>query len=129
MIDYQNLSPPFTTYQTNICILVSFVCLFYSLDQGQCKKTYNNTYFHCSPRDRPIGTLRVVTARKLVVLSGSSMSHPKSVRRLRHLRGHTSRGRHTVSSVEEREINVHKFCPSGNRISNRPFGRRTLYLL
>ena len=26
-----------------------------------------NTYFHCGPRDMPIGTLRVFTARELVV--------------------------------------------------------------
>ena len=28
-----------------------------------------NTYFRCGPRDRPIGTLRVVTTRELAVLS------------------------------------------------------------
>ena len=46
------------------------------------------------------GTLRVVTARELVVLSGSFTSHSKSVRRLRHLRGHASHERYTVSNVE-----------------------------
>ena len=40
--------------------------------------------FHCGPRDRPIGTLREVNARELVVLSGSFTSHSKSVRRLSH---------------------------------------------
>ena len=59
-------------------------------------------YFRC------IGTLRVVTARELVVLSGSFMSHSMLVRRLHHLRGHASRERYTVSIVEGREINLHK---------------------
>ena len=54
-----------------------------------------NTYFHHSPRDRPIGTLRVVTARELVILSGSFTSHSKLVRQLSHLRGHAGHRRYT----------------------------------
>ena len=57
------------------------------------------------------GTLRVVTARELVVLSGSLTSHSKSVRRLRHLRGHASHERYIVSKVEGREINLHMPIP------------------
>ena len=62
------------------------------------------------------GTLRVVTARELVVLSGSFTSHSKSVRRLRHLRGHASHERYTVSNVEGREINLHRPIPRAQRI-------------
>ena len=75
-----------------------------------------NAYFHCGPRDRPIGTPRMVTARELVVLSGSSMSNSKSVKRHRHLRGSATHERHTVSSVEDQELNLHKPLPK--RASN-----------
>ena len=34
-----------------------------------------NTKFHCGPGERPIETLRVVTAREFVALSGSFSSH------------------------------------------------------
>ena len=44
-----------------------------------------------------IGTLGVVTARELSVLSGSCTSHSKSMRRHRHLRDHGSHKRYTVS--------------------------------
>ena len=58
-----------------------------------------------------IGTLRVVTARELVVLGGSfNMSHSKSVRLHCHLCCHSSHKRYTltVSSVEGWEANLHK---------------------
>ena len=71
-----------------------------------------------------VGTLRVVTAREHVVLSGSFMFQAKSVRRLRHLRGHASPERHRVSNVERREINLHKCYLSGNRTPDRRLGRR-----
>ena len=67
----------------------------------------------------------MVTARELVVLSGFSMSHSKSVRWLSHLRGHAGHRRYTVSTVEGREIKLRKFCPSGNRTPDRRLGRRT----
>ena len=67
----------------------------------------------------------MVTARELVVLSGSFTSHSKSVRGLSHLRGHASHERYTASTVQRREINLHKFCPSGNRTPGRRLGRRT----
>ena len=51
-----------------------------------------------------IGTLSVVTARELVVLSRSFTCQSQSVRRLRHLRGHTSHEIHTVSNVEGRKV-------------------------
>ena len=56
------------------------------------------------------GTLRVVTARELVVLSGSFTSQFKSVRRLRQLRGHASHERYTaaVSNVELQEIDLRR---------------------
>ena len=79
--------------------------------------------------DRPIGTPRVATTRDLVVLSGSFTSHWKSVRRLSHLRGHGGHERYTVSTVEGREINFHKFCPSGNRTPDRRLADERLYPL
>ena len=87
------------------------VCLFVLVLVTRPRITQEsvNAYFHCGPRDRPIGTLRVVTARELVVLSGSFTFHPKSVRRLSHLSGRASHERYTVSNVEGREINLHKF--------------------
>ena len=57
-----------------------------------------------------IGTLRVVTARKLV-LSGSFTSHSMSVRQHPHLRDLASHGRYTVSIVEGRETNLHRPLP------------------
>ena len=54
------------------------------------------------------GTLRVVTARELFVLSGSFTSHSKTVRWLHHVRSHASHKRYTVSNVEGREINLHR---------------------
>ena len=57
-----------------------------------------------------MGTLTVVTVTELVALSGSFTSHSKSVRRPRHLRGHADHETYTVSSVEEREINLHKLA-------------------
>ena len=65
-----------------------------------------STHFRC------IGTLRVVTAGELVVLSGTFTSHPMSVRRLRHLRGHASHDRYTVSNAEGWEIHLHKPLPA-----------------
>ena len=62
------------------------------------------------------GTLRVVTARVLVILSGSFTSHSKSVRWLHHLRGHASHERYTVSNVEGWEINLHMPIPCAPRI-------------
>ena len=54
-----------------------------------------------------VGTLRVVTATRLLVLSGTFTSHSMSVRWHRHLRGRVSHGRFTVANVEGREINLH----------------------
>ena len=54
------------------------------------------------------GALRVVTARELVVFSGSFTSHSMSVKRHRQLRGHASHERYTVSNVEGQETNLHK---------------------
>ena len=62
-------------------------------------------YFGC------IGKLRVVTARELVVISGSFTSHSMSVRRLRHLRGHASHERYRVTTVEGRQRNLHNPLP------------------
>ena len=53
-----------------------------------------------------IGTLRVVTARELVILSGSFMPLSKSVRWHCHLRGHASH--ETVSVIEWGELKFHK---------------------
>ena len=53
----------------------------------------------------------MVTARELVALSDSFTSHSISVRRFRHLRGHASHERYTVSNVEGREVNLHKPLP------------------
>ena len=58
-----------------------------------------------------VGTLKVVTARELVVFSGSVTFHSLSMRRHRHLRGHASHERYTVSSVEGRQTNLHKPIP------------------
>ena len=86
--------------------------------------------FVCWPNDvrctASIGTLRVVTARELVILSGSFTSHSKSVRWLCHLHGHMSHKRYTVSSVEGQKVNLHKFCPSGNWTPDRQLGRQML---
>ena len=65
------------------------------------------------------GTLRVVTARGHIVLIGPFTSHSKSVRRLRHLRGHASHERYTVSDVAGREINFHRPSPRAPRIEPR----------
>ena len=66
------------------------------------------------------GALRVVTARELVIFSGFLASESKSVRRCRHLCGHASHDRHTVSSVEGREIKINKPPPRTTRIEPRP---------
>ena len=58
-----------------------------------------------------LGTLRVVTAREHVVLSGSFMSHSMSARPHRHLCGHVSHKRYTVSNVEGWETNLYKPLP------------------
>ena len=58
-----------------------------------------------------VGTLRVITARELVVVSGSFVSYSVSVRRHRLLRGYASHERYTVSSVAGGEINLHKPIP------------------
>ena len=51
-------------------------CLFVLVTRpGTVQEVYHNTCFHCGPRDRPLGTLRVVTARELDVPSGSFTSH------------------------------------------------------
>ena len=58
----------------------------------------------------PMGTLRVITARELVVLSGSFTSHFKPVRRFRHLSGHASHERYTVSNgktVKKKLMELH----------------------
>ena len=65
-----------------------------------------------------IATLKVVTARELVVLSGSFTSHSMSVRGHRHLRGRGSPERYAVSNVEGREINRHFYKPVPQRVSN-----------
>ena len=70
-------------------------------------------YFRC------IGALTVITARELVVLSGSLTSHSMSVRRLHHLRGHASHKGYTVSNVERWEINLHKPLPCMTGIEPR----------
>ena len=62
-------------------------------------------YFRCT------GTLRVVTARELLILGGSFTSQSMLVRWLHHLHGHTSHKRHTVSGIEGQEINLHKPLP------------------
>ena len=56
----------------------------------------------------------MVTARELVILSGSFMFHSMSVRRLRHLCEHASHERYTVSNVEGREVNLHNPLPHKN---------------
>ena len=54
-----------------------------------------------------VGTLRVITARELVVLSGSSTSHSKLVRWHRQLRGHGSHEQFTVSNIKgEKQIST-----------------------
>ena len=55
-----------------------------------------------------IGTLRVVTAREVVILSGSFTSHLKLLGRHCHLHGHMSHERYTVSSVDGQEMSLHK---------------------
>ena len=94
-----------------VCYNTRLVCLFIFVlvTRPGITQASVNTYFHCSLRDRPLGTLRVVTARGLVILSGSFTSHSKSVRWLSHLRGHVSHERYTVSNVEGREINLRVF--------------------
>ena len=62
------------------------------------------------------GSLRVVTARELVILSGSFTFHSKSARWLRHLRGHASHERYTVSNVEGQQTNLHRSIPRAPRI-------------
>ena len=47
------------------------------------------------------------------------------LRRLRHLRGHASHERYTVSNVERREINLHKVLPKRNQTPDRRLRRRT----
>jgi len=66
----------------------------------------------------------VVTARELVVLSGSFTSHSMSVRRHRHLRGHASHGRYAVSNVGGREINLYKPPSAAARDRTRAAGVR-----
>ena len=48
------------------------------------------------------------TARELVIFGGSFISHSVSVRWHRHLPGHASQERYTVSTVKGQEINLHK---------------------
>ena len=71
-----------------------------------------------------VGTLRVVSARELVILSGSFTSHSKSVWWPRHLCGHVSHARCTVSNAEGQEINLHKVYPSRNRTPDCRLGRQ-----
>ena len=57
---------------------VLFVCLFILVTRPLVMRESPNTYSHWGPRDKPIGTLRVVTARELFVLSGSFTFHSVS---------------------------------------------------
>ena len=62
----------------------------------------------------------MVTASQLIVVSGSFTSHSMSVRRHRHLCGHVSHERYTVSTVEERETNLHLFL---SQVPPSPLGQ------
>ena len=64
---------------------------------------------------RYVGTLRVVTARELVVLSGSFTSCSVSVRWHCDLCGHVTHERYTVSSVEGWERNLQGLSDSGHQ--------------
>ena len=81
------------------------ICLFVLNTRPGIIQESVNTTFHCCPRDRPIRTLKVVTVRDLVVLSGSSKSHSKSVSQHCHVCVHVTHERYTVCNVEGREIN------------------------
>ena len=73
-----------------ICVVVfcshlkDFCLLFIWVTRPGTMQESVNSYFHCGPRDKPVGTLRVVAARELVFLSGSFTSQAKSVRQRCH---------------------------------------------
>ena len=67
-----------------------------------------------------VATLGVVTARELVILSSSFMPHSMSKRQHRHLCGHASHERYTVSYVEGRETNLQKPLPGAMGIEPGP---------
>ena len=87
---------------------------------ADCSHRSTTPYMACMYKEytfRYIGTLRVVTARDLVVLSGSFTSHSTSVRRHRHLRGLSSHETYTVSNAEGQV---------GERNPNKPVPQRAL---
>ena len=62
----------------------------------------------------------MVTARELVVLSGSFTSHSMSLRRLCHLRGHASHERYTVSNAEDTRSKSPQVSPARRGLNLGP---------